>query len=277
MTQRILRTISAWGCAFALAMLPGVALRAEAKESPVPYIQQMVQYYLHYQEDAQGEIQILLDYIKELDPEQGKLWQAIMDNWSRCNTALKTGEAVLPDGLPKDDSLCIVVLGYALRADGTMRRELIDRLEAALDSAEKYPNAYIAVTGGGTAAESDITEAEAMARWLSERGISRDRIILEKKSRSTTYNAVNTYQILRKSYPSVTSIAIVTSDYHVSWGAMMFQTVSDCNAAQGNRAIDVIAAGANPTDNDMDTLYAQAQGIAAITGIPLKENGTPAM
>lgn len=50
---------------------------------------------------------------------------------------------VLPDGLPDTDELCIVVLGFQLNPDGSMRDELINRLNVALRSAEKYPNAYI--------------------------------------------------------------------------------------------------------------------------------------
>ena len=58
----------------------------------------------------------------------------------------------------------MVVLGYQLNADGTMRDELLERLRVAKASAEKYPNAYIVCTGGPTAYEDKtVTEAGRMA------------------------------------------------------------------------------------------------------------------
>ena len=59
-------------------------------------------------------------------------------------------------------------------------QELADRLNVALASAEKYPNAYILCTGGGTASKNaKVTEAGQMAQWLTDRGISQERIITE--------------------------------------------------------------------------------------------------
>ena len=54
------------------------------------------------------------------------------------------------------------------------------RLEKALECAEKYPNALVMCTGGGTASGNpDATEAGQMCRWLEEHGISSDRLIAE--------------------------------------------------------------------------------------------------
>ena len=53
-----------------------------------------------------------------------------------------------------------------------MKDELIERLNTALRSLEKYPNAYVVCTGGGTAADNDsATEAGEMAKWLIERAL----------------------------------------------------------------------------------------------------------
>ena len=67
--------------------------------------------------------------------------------------------------------LCIVIMGYDLRDDGSMKEELIDRLVVGLSSALKYPNAYVAVTGGATSDVPGVTEAGQMAQWLMERGL----------------------------------------------------------------------------------------------------------
>ena len=48
------------------------------------------------------------------------------------NTDMNVNVDVLPDGLPNDDSLCITVLGFALNDDGTMKDELVGRLQTDL-------------------------------------------------------------------------------------------------------------------------------------------------
>lgn len=256
-------------CIALLAVIPMLSPPATASESIVPYVQNMIRSYRDTQDPNAKVIRDSLKKIEQIDPKAGKLWETIMEDWHRCN-AMDIPADVLPDGLPEDNSLCIVTLGYALNADGTMQPELIERLQVALASAQKYPNAYIAVTGGGTAAKSDETEAEAMARWLISHGIDEDRLIIEKESLSTVYNAVNTYGILVREYPEVKGIAIVTSDYHVPWGATLFQTVCDYTEIYGKTVIPVIGCAANTTNVRSDTMSYQASGICTITGIPYK-------
>lgn len=258
-----------------LVLSSAMALPANAAQSATPYIQKMIRYYRYYGEEAWDEIQDLLDTIAHLDPEKGALWETIMADWSRCNSEMEIPSDALPDGLPEDNSLCIVVLGYALNSDGSMQPELVDRLEVALASALKYPNAYVAVTGGATASNADTTEAEAMVAWLLQNGVSPDRMILETRSLSTTYNAVNTYAMLVRSYPEVRSIAVISSDYHVAWGCAMFQAVCDYTRVYGKTVIPVVGCAGNVTGNSVDTLYYQSQGICAITGIPFPEGGRP--
>lgn len=248
-----------------------------AQESTVPYIQRLIQYYQHYQEAADEEIATLLDYIASEDPGQGALWKAIMEDWSYNNSEMPVYQDVLPDGLPQDDSLCIVVLGYDLKDDGSMREELIDRLVVALASAIKYPNAYVCVTGGQTSAVDGVSEAGQMASWLREKGLEERRIIVEPRSLSTTENALKVYDILAEQYPQVSSLAIVSSDYHIPWGCTMFTTVSHYREYQGRKALNVVSCAANATANTSDTMYSQAWGIAVITGIPYDGSAMPAM
>lgn len=241
----------------------------EATASTVAaYAQKLVLYYRYYQEDAGVEIHELLADLEKLDPDEGAKWKRIMIDWSWCNTEMQVKPDVLPDGLPEDDSLCIVVLGYELYPHGSMKPELVDRLEVALASAKKYPQAYIAVTGGGTAACANVTEAGAMAKWLIEQGIDQKRIIIENHSINTTGNAQNTYKLLEESYPEINSIAIVTSDYHITWGSVLFQAASDCAEAEGKRPIRVIASACCATETTLDTIASQACGICDIAGIP---------
>ena len=187
-------------------------------------VSDMAYAYAQRQEEAFDIIKADLEELSALDPALGNLWGKLMRLWSEVNTSLTLNPGVLPDGLPEDDSLCIVALGFQLEGDGSMAPELVGRCETALRCAEKYPNAYIAVTGGGTAwLNRSATEAGVMAAWLRDHGVSAERIITEDASMTTGDNAVFTCKILRENYPQVKSVAIVSSDYHVPLGVLLFQ------------------------------------------------------
>ena len=165
----------------------------------------------------------LLLELKEEDEDLYKVWKDITGYWDKVYDKDYVNIGVLPDGLPDDDSLCIVCLGYELNADGSMKQELIDRLTVAYESAVKYPNAYVLLTGGGTAAlNPSVTEADSMANYLISKGIDSNRIIVENKSLGTDTNAVYSANILSSRYPSVNKITIISSDYHIGWGSTLF-------------------------------------------------------
>ena len=169
------------------------------------------------------QIQKLVSQLKEADPALGSAWEQVMETWNFVNTELEVNYDALPNGLPQDDSLCIIVLGYQLNPDGSMAEELIGRCTVALNCALQYPNAFIAVTGGGTAFQKpELTEADQMAAWLVENGVDESRIIVENRSQTTVQNAQFTSAILLDQYPQVKSLAIVTSDYHVPLGCLLF-------------------------------------------------------
>ena len=187
-------------------------------------VSDMAYAYAQRQEEAFDIIKADLEELSALDPALGDLWGKLMRLWSEVNTTLTLNSGVLPDGLPEDDSLCIVALGFQLEGDGSMAPELVGRCETALRCAEKYPNAFIAVTGGGTAWQNrSATEAGVMAAWLMDHGVSPARIITEDASMTTGDNAVFTCKLLRENYPQVKSLAIVSSDYHVPLGVLLFQ------------------------------------------------------
>ncbi|WP_336082860.1 YdcF family protein [Nocardia sp. SSK8] len=81
----------------------------------------------------------------------------------------------------------IVVLGYGLQPDGSMRAELGNRLHAALIQAYMSPASPVIVTGGNP--RNGVTEAQVMADWLNVRGVTRDRIHAETEAGSTVQNA----------------------------------------------------------------------------------------
>lgn len=160
-----------------------------------------------------------LSALASLDPSLGEKWTRIMDLWE----APVIVNTELPDGFPEDDSLCLVGLGFQLNPDGTMRDELVERLKVMLSASEKYPNAIIVCTGGGTAADDPTaTEAGRMAEWLEAQGVDPSRLIVEDHSLTTAQNAIYTFDILTERYPQVRQIAIISSDYHIATGTLLF-------------------------------------------------------
>ena len=198
--------------AFALA---SVALGEEEESPAQALIERAVVTYAAYGEtDTES-----LDALKELDPALADKWAAVMDIWQ---TPVEVNE-ILPDDLPGDDSLCLVVLGFQLNPDGTMRDELIQRLTVALECSKQYPNAFIVCTGGGTAPNApEATEAGRMAAWLIENGVDEARVFVENRSMTTAQNAIFTFQILEENAPQVKQLAIISSDYHIFTGALLF-------------------------------------------------------
>ena len=209
---------------FVLMCLCSGCGQKEEERPPQEIIEEMVVDYGSYGSKADDRIRSLLDELASADPDAAERWESIMALWKAVNTDLTIHEGVLQDGLPDTDELCIVALGFQLNPDGTMRDELIERLRVVANSAEKYPDALIVCTGGGTAAENAAaTEAGAMAEWLAENGVAPERIIVEDRSLTTAQNAIYTFDILAEQYPQVKQLAIASSDYHIATGTLLFE------------------------------------------------------
>ncbi|MFI6044857.1 YdcF family protein [Nocardia sp. NPDC051321] len=118
-----------------------------------------------------------------------------------------------PEPLPAlhGPATAIVVLGYGLLPDGTMRPELIDRLHAGFVQALLAPASPIIVTGGNP--HNGVTEARAMADWLVQHGIPAERIHLEPDADSTVQNAERSARIMRAI--GARDAVVVTSADHI--------------------------------------------------------------
>ncbi|MBR1796499.1 MAG: YdcF family protein [Clostridiales bacterium] len=187
-------------------------------------VEEMINAYGAQGDAASPQIDECLDELRVTNPVLADKWERIMALWAAVNADTELNYDVLPDGLPDTDELCIVALGYQLNYDGSMRDELIGRLNVVLESARKYPNTLIVCTGGGTAyGNESATEAGRMAEYLIDNGIAEDRVIIEDQSLTTSQNAIFTCEILAESFPQVSQIAIITSDYHVPTGVLLMQ------------------------------------------------------
>ena len=266
--------------ALALVMILGLALgpvSVRAAGDANPYIADLIGYYKSYQEAAETDILRTLDAMAQVDPVQAEAWTQIMDYWSYINTEMQVNIGTVPEGLPEDNSVAIVILGFALNSDGTMKDELVGRLQTGLAIAEAYPNAYVVVTGGGTAKENpNVTEGGLMGAWLLEQGLSEDRLIIENKAPNTVGNAENTYKILAEQYPQVDSFVMVTSDYHVPRGCILFYSKCLLAAyASGGEPLKLISnAGYYTGSNGYESISLQASGVASVAGVSASSNVT---
>ena len=200
-----------------------------------------------------------LSALASLDPSLGEKWTRIMDLW---DAPVSVNEQ-LPDDLPDDDSLCLAALGFQLNPDGTMREELVERLKVLKAASEQYPNALIVCTGGGTAAEDPAaTEAGRMAEWLESQGVNPSRIIVEDHSLTTAQNAIYTFDILNEQYPQVRQIAIISSDYHIATGTLLF----GAEAILRNSDIEVVSNAAWQAPSGTLSAMFQAGALIELSG-----------
>ena len=237
------------------------------KDASKKLIEEMVAAYGYYEDEANDRVNVLLDELKETDKTEWKRWSKIMDLW-RAGLRQLLNYDVLPDGLPDTEELCIVVLGFELYSNGSMRGELVKRLEVAYASAEKYKNAYVLCTGGGTASyNKTITEAGQMAKWLKEKGIDEKRIIVEDKSESTAQNVIYTYDILLKQYPQVKKIAIVSSDYHIEPSILFFEAYAEMQDYAGTeKELEVVSNASWKSPPHILTVLFRAGALIELTG-----------
>ena len=260
----------------ALVMILDLAVTpVRAAESAKECIADLIGYYKQYQEAAETDIQRTLEELALIDEAQAEAWEQIMAYWSHVNTDMVVNIGTVPEGLPEDNSVAIVILGFALNADGTMKDELIGRLQTGLAIAEAYPESYVVVTGGGTAANNpNVTEGGLMGQWLLEQGLSEERLIVENKAPNTVGNAENTYKILSEEYPQVKSLVMVTSDYHVPRGCILFYSKCLLAAyASGGEPLEMISnAGFYTGSNGYESISLQASGVASVAGVSASSN-----
>lgn len=108
----------------------------------------------------------------------------------------------------------VVVFGAGVNGT-TPSLSLRVRLEAALEYAQSHPDIPVVVSGSRGPGE-DITEAQCMAGWLTERGVEPERILLEERADNTEQNVAYSLALLAENgVDPADSIAFVTADYHL--------------------------------------------------------------
>lgn len=113
--------------------------------------------------------------------------------------------------VPVEKAEAVMILGCRVRGE-TPSEMLVCRLNAALDILEDDPEAVVVVCGGQGEGE-DISEAEAMRRYLVDHNIAEERIYMEDKSVSTYENVHFSAEIL-KELGITENIVIATNEFH---------------------------------------------------------------
>jgi len=113
-----------------------------------------------------------------------------------------------------------IILGAAVKGE-TVSLLLKERLDKGVEYLREFPAAKVIVTGGKGLGE-DITEAEAMRRYLVKSGIEPQRILLEDKATSTMEN----FKFSRELLPDQAGggkpkVMIITSDFHMLRAKML--------------------------------------------------------
>lgn len=119
---------------------------------------------------------------------------------------------------PKKDIDYIIILGCALRNDGTPTPLLQSRIDRALklyrEQKERTGKELIFVTSGGQGANEVVSESTSMKNYLTERGIPEIQIIEENRSTNTLENMRFSYELIRKENANA-EIAFSTNNYHI--------------------------------------------------------------
>ena len=122
----------------------------------------------------------------------------------------------------------LVVLGCRVYGERPSL-SLQERLDAALVYLEEHPEAYCVVSGGQGDGEN-ISEAECMYRYLTDRGIDGIRIFKEDASTTTRENLEFSLAVIRENnLPQ--EIAIVTSEYHQYRASLVAKELGLSNTA----------------------------------------------
>lgn len=140
-----------------------------------------------------------------------------------------------------DNPKAVVVLGCKVKGETPSKM-----LKRRLDSAVIYMNEntdIMCIVSGGKGGDEIVSEAEAMKKYMVEKGIAPERILMEDKS-------VNTYENLRNSLAMLDDksgeIAIVTDGFHQYRAGFIAKNMG-WDASAINSQMDIFNLSISPT------------------------------
>ena len=138
---------------------------------------------------------------------------------------------------PKRDFDYVIIHGAGLLRGKEVSKLLADRIDKAIEVYQKDPTPPILIPSGGKGDDEDISEAEAMEKYLVEHGIPKENIIKEDRSMTTRENLLFSKKIIcqRGGSPYV---ALVTSNYHVYRALSLCESIDlDCTGIGSHVAL----------------------------------------
>lgn len=116
----------------------------------------------------------------------------------------------------RDDLEYIIVLGAQMKPAGPSA-VLKFRLDAAYDYLVRNEDT-ICILSGGQGSNEPCSEAEGMYLYLTDKGIAPERLVMEKRSTSTSENIAYSMELIGRKDASV---GIVTNNFHVFRGVRL--------------------------------------------------------
>ena len=114
-------------------------------------------------------------------------------------------------GAPEAEADYLIVLGAGV--NGTVPSlSMLNRLTAARAYLEAHPGC-VAVVSGGQGPGEEISEAEAMSRWLRANGVDGNRLLLEDRATTTLENLAFSFALIPPEGRD--RVAVVSSEYHL--------------------------------------------------------------
>ena len=113
-------------------------------------------------------------------------------------------------GDPDVNADYLIVLGAGVNGSAPSL-SMTDRLRSALTYLEAHPDCT-AIVSGGQGPDEDVSEAEAMYRWLTANGVDGGRIVLEDRATDTLENLEYSFALIPD--PDA-AVAVVSAEYHL--------------------------------------------------------------
>ncbi|MBF0787369.1 MULTISPECIES: YdcF family protein [unclassified Streptococcus] len=107
----------------------------------------------------------------------------------------------------------IIILGSGLMGD-KVPPLLAQRLDKGFFYYEKFGKQPTIIVSGGQGKDEAISEAEAMSRYLLDKGLASDKLLLEKQSTTTLENLTFSRNLIGESPDTRPRFLVVTNSFH---------------------------------------------------------------
>ncbi len=134
----------------------------------------------------------------------------------------------------KKEPQTIIILGSGLFGD-KVPPLLAQRLDKGLAIYEKFNRKPVIIVSGGQGDDELISEAEAMAGYLMEKGVPADSILLENKSRTTFENLTFSKQLMLAHGLGQDRVVLVTNSFHALRAGIYMKQVGLKGRSIGSR------------------------------------------